>query len=293
MLPLLCAVLLWLSLAFLEPVLASNDPLATWNEESWTLSHGEKPPLHGNYRHRLSLANGYLGINSAAVGPFWERSQGDYEADEAHGDDDESFWCNGTHDEQNGWPLRTRRQAFATVAGFYGALPKTNRSNFEWLQQYGSESIISGIPHWAGLYVEQSGVASDRSILNGSVSLDDIHNFSTSLNIRGAQMHWGYRWAPPGGVPILVNYTMFVNKLFVNKAAVRLSLKAERGVNVTVYDVLEGECAVRSTPAGKDKEEGHPTIWSGVNAQGVNATAFVYSTLSVHGLGVGPDQPFA
>jgi hypothetical protein len=55
-----------------------------------------------------------------------------------------------------------------------------------------------------------------------------------------------------------------------------------RDVNVTVYDVLDGDCAVRSQFVDKKYEEETPTIWSAVSPGNVsNITAYVYSTLAM------------
>jgi hypothetical protein len=42
----------------------------TWNDDEWRLSTTVLD--QGHYQSRMSLANGYLGINVAAVGPFFE-----------------------------------------------------------------------------------------------------------------------------------------------------------------------------------------------------------------------------
>ena len=111
-------------------------PGTTWNDEDWiiTTTHLDQ----GHYQSRGALANGYLGINVAAVGPFFEVDTP----------------VNG--DQINGWPLFDRRQTFATIGGFYDSQPTTNGTNFEWLNQYGGESVISGVPHW-GRSARQGG----------------------------------------------------------------------------------------------------------------------------------------
>jgi trehalose/maltose hydrolase-like predicted phosphorylase len=206
----------------------------------------------------MSLANGYLGINVAAAGPFFELD------------------TPVAGDSINGWPLFDTRQTFATIAGFYDWQATTNGSNYPWLYQYGGESVISGIPHWSGLYVEANG-----AMLNASVNPDDIQDFSSTLDMGAAKMSWSYSWKPGGrGEAIKIEYNMFVHKLHVNQAAVQLKLTASRDANVTVYDVLEGNCAVRSDFVDKKYETGSPSIWSAVRPGNIsNVTAYVFSTL--------------
>lgn len=92
----------------------------------------------------MTLANGYIGINLAALGPFYEE------------DTPPSSDSNDTND-YNGWPLYNKRQTFATVAGFYDADDTSNGTNYPWLAQYGGDSFISGLPHWSGLIIKVDG----------------------------------------------------------------------------------------------------------------------------------------
>ncbi|KAF3760121.1 family 65 glycoside hydrolase [Cryphonectria parasitica EP155] len=229
----------------------------TWDNENWILKTTTLD--QGHYQSRMSLANGYLGINVAAVGPFFEV---DTPVD---------------GDLISGWPLFNRRQTFATISGFWDSQPTTNGSNFPWLYQYGGESVISGVPHWAGLTVE----ASNGLILNASVDASQISNFSSAMNFKSGVLSWDYTWTPGGDSPSLaVSYTMFVSKLDVNKAAVQLSLTASDNTNVTVTDVLEGDCAVRTDFVDKGSNADNATIWSAVRPNGIaNVTAYIYSTL--------------
>jgi Glycosyl hydrolase family 65, N-terminal domain len=92
----------------------------TWDHDNWKLTTTTLD--QGHYQSRMSVANGYIGINVAALGPF-------FEVDEP---------VDG--DMVNGWPLFQRRQTFATVGGFWDSQPKTNNSNYPWLYEYGWDS---------------------------------------------------------------------------------------------------------------------------------------------------------
>ncbi|KAF2473316.1 uncharacterized protein BDR25DRAFT_387467 [Lindgomyces ingoldianus] len=227
----------------------------SWDDDNWHLT--TQKLFQGHYQNRLSLSNGYLGINLAATGPF-------FEVDTPVNDDG-----------INGWPLFNRRQTFATIAGFYNEQPRTNGSNYPWLYQFGGESTIAGIPHWAGLVVEANG-----AILNASVNPDELEGFSSTLDVGAAVLSWSYTWKPGGEGDIRIEYSVFLHKLYVNQAVVQLKLTTSRDMEVTVYDVLEGDCAVRSEFADKGYETDTPTIWSAVRPSGIsNVTGYIYSTL--------------
>lgn len=226
----------------------------TWDDENWRITTTYLD--QGHYQSRMSLANGYLGINLAAAGPFFEV---DTPVD---------------GDNINGWPLFDRRQTFATIAGFYDSQPTTNGTNFEWLNQYGGESVISGVPHWAGLYVQVG-----EDVLNASVPAAQISNFSSTLDIKSGVLYWSYTWTPPStDVTIGVEYSAFVHKLYVNQAAVQLKLSTNKTVNATVIDVLQGDCAVRTTFKAKGYHPVLTIIWSAVSPNGLdNVTAYINS----------------
>lgn len=228
----------------------------TWDNDNWTI---ETTTLdQGHYQSRMSLANGYLGINLAAVGPFFEV---DSPVD---------------GDVISGWPLFNRRQTFATISGFWDYQPTTNGSNFPWLYQYGGESVISGVPHWAGLTVEASG----GQILNASVDSSQISNFSSSMDFKAGVLSWNYTWTAENSPALSVEYTVFVHKLNVNQAVVQLKLTAAEDTNVSVTDVLDGDCAVRTDFVDKGSDPDNNTIWTAVSPNGIgNVRAYIYSTL--------------
>lgn len=123
--PLLLSVTILLAatpaLAQSSTIYATRFPGVTWDNADWILKTTTLD--QGHYQSRMSLANGYLGINLAAVGPFFEA---DTPVD---------------GDVISGWPLFDRRQTFATISGFWDYQPTTNGTNFEWLNQYGGESV--------------------------------------------------------------------------------------------------------------------------------------------------------
>jgi trehalose/maltose hydrolase-like predicted phosphorylase len=227
----------------------------TWDDDNWRITTTALD--QGHYQSRMSLANGYIGINVAAAGPFFEVDTP----------------VNG--DIINGWPLWDRRQTFATVAGFYASQPDTNGTNFPWLLQYGGESVIAGVPHWAGILVESNG-----HVLNASVPQSQLSNFRSTLDMKAGSLTWTYTWTPPGAPALSIEYSMFIHKLHVNMGAVRLKITPSQDSNVTIIDALNGDCAVRSDFSDKGLEPNVSTIWSAVRPHWVgNVTAYLYSTL--------------
>lgn len=247
------------------PTLAQINPTrfagVTWDNDNWILRTTTLD--QGHYQSRMSLANGYLGINLAAAGPFFEVDTP----------------VNG--DAISGWPLFSRRQTFATISGFWDTQPTTNGTNFAWLNQYGGESVISGVPHWAGLTVDAGG----GQVLDAGVDAATISEFSSLMDFKAGVLAWNYTWTPAGGSPLGVQYTLLVHKLLVNQAAVQLTLTALAGdANVTVTDVIQGDGAVRTDFADKGSDSNTSTIWTAVRPNGVsNVTAYIYSTLAGDG----------
>jgi trehalose/maltose hydrolase-like predicted phosphorylase len=229
----------------------------TWDDDNWIITTTVLD--QGHYQSRMSLANGYMGINLAAVGPF-------FDVDEP---------VNG--DDIQGWPLYDRRQSFATFSGFWDSQPTTNGSNYPWLNQYGGESVISGVPHWAGLQVQ---VGDD--ILDARVPAEQISKFNSTLDVKRGVLYWSYQWTPSAGPAIGVEYSMFVHKLLVNVGVVQVKLTASEDVNATVIDVLDGDCAVRSTSIDKGFLPEESSVWTTVHANGLpNVKAHLNSALIV------------
>lgn len=240
----------------------------TWNDLDWQLKTTRLD--QGHFQARKSLANGYLGINVAALGPFFEVEKPE---------DDDMI---------NGWPLFDRRQTFATIAGFYASVDanQVNGTNYPWLNQYGGESPIAGVPHWGNLMVE-----SNSHVLNASTPASQISSFSTTMDHKAGTLSWSYAWTPPGSVALGIEYTMLVHKLFVNMAAVQLKINATQDTDITIIDALNGDCARYTEFVDKGVDNG--TIWSAVHPQWVaNVTAYVYSTLRSGSLDMSSQKPY-
>lgn len=235
----------------------TNFPSVTWDDDNWCLIN--TLPDQGHYQSRINLANGYIGINLASIGPFYDVEQpvdGDVIA---------------------GWPLFDKRNGFATLSGFWDLQPKTNSTNYPELSELGWESVISGIPHWAGLYLNVGG-----HVLNASTNLAEISNFRSTWNYRDGIVNWNYTWTPPSCASFDIDYSIFLNKLHVTHAAVQLKVMTSEDTDITVADALNGDAALRADPHQTGTEDAKNIIWTSVTPNSVpNVTAFVYSSVDL------------
>ncbi|KAJ5208050.1 hypothetical protein N7449_002429 [Penicillium cf. viridicatum] len=226
----------------------------TWDEDNWLLSSTYLE--QGRFQSRGSVANGYLGINVASVGPFFEID---------------------THDDDtNGWPLFSRRQTFATISGFFDSQPTTNGSNFPWLSQYGDDSVISGIPHWAGIILDLG----DDTYLDAKVDNETISNFRTTYDFKAGVLVWSYKWTPRGNKgSYQITYRLLAHKLYVNQAVVEMEIIPTTESNATIVNVIDGASAVRTDFVETGEDNG--AIFSAVRPNGIaNVTAYVYANLT-------------
>ena len=227
----------------------------TWDNQNWRLRTTALD--QGHYQSRASVANGYIGINVASAGPFFEL---DTPVD---------------GDVINGWPLFSRRQTFCGLAGFWDYQPQVNQSNFPWLYQYGGETPIAGIPHWGGLILDLgNGEYLDATVDNGTIS-----KYESVYDYKAGMVTWSYTWTPKkNSAAFDVKYLLFASKFNVNLGVVQMSVTPSKDGNASVVNLLEGYSAVRTTFVGSGTDDG--AIYSAVKPSGVkNVTAYVYATL--------------
>lgn len=228
----------------------------TWDDNNWILETTAFD--QGRYQARGAVANGYLGISVASLGPFFEIDSED----------------NGN--EISGWPLFSRRQTFATIAGFYDSQPTTNSTNFAWLYQYGWDSVISGVPHWAGLILDLG----DGDYLDATVDNKTISNFKSAYDFKAGVLTWSYRWAPSSNKGSFdITYRLFTNKLNVTQAVVDMEITASQNSNATVVNLIDGRSAVRTDfeESGEDDQ----AIFTAVRPWGIPyVSAYVYANVT-------------
>ncbi|KAI4202130.1 MAG: hypothetical protein LQ350_002797 [Teloschistes chrysophthalmus] len=232
----------------------------TWDNAAWLVRTTALDI--GHYQSRQSIANGYFGISVSNLGPFFEQDEP----------------VNG--DNINGWPLFQERISFATVGGFFDQQPTTNGTNFEWLNQYGGESVISGIPHWAGIIIDLG----DGVFLDAAVDPTEISRFSSTLDAKAGVSSWQFTWTPghSDGLSIDLTYIMFAHKLYINQAFVQLQVTPSADCEASIANVLDGTSAVRTdfVSSGIDGAQ----IYTAVSPAGVsNVTAYIYATMAASG----------
>ena len=229
----------------------------TWDAGNWRIQSTYLD--QGHYQARGSIANGYIGINVASTGPFFEIDTP----------------VNG--DNINGWPLFSLRQTFCGVAGFWDVQPTTNGSNFPWLDQYGGENPISGIPHWGALVLDLGG----GQYLDASVDSTTISDYQTVYDYKAGMLSWSYTWSPSGSQGSFdISYLIFANKLNINEAVVQMIVHSSHNASATIINLLEGYSAVRTTFVGSGTDD--DAIYSAVQPLGIdNVTAYVYAVMDM------------
>lgn len=208
----------------------------------------------------LTFSHSYVGSSLAAAGPFFEIDVNQTDP-------------NGIQ-PTNGWPLFSDRIAFSTISGFYNIQPNATGTNYPWLNQYGWESFIAGIPHPTALIF-----AFGDNVLNASVSNTTISNFSQKLSFKTGVGEWSYTWSPPDShASFEVSYSTIFSRERPNVIAVTASITPSADISGTVTDLLDGQGAVRSYLNEKGLDKHRNTIFSSVHPTGLaDVTGYVVS----------------
>lgn len=194
--------------------------------------------LAGMFQARHALSNGYIGAEVAFMGPFFEIDK------------------NQTHKSGNvtqGWPSYGTRLANAGISGFFDCQEQMQGTNFKDIAERGCESVISGIPHFYGMYLNVSG-----QLLDATVPWSQITHFKSSLYMRDGLRTWTYTWSPNNtNIKFDVEFTALASRVRPNVAATNMRV-TPRGGNVTagIIDKLDGRSAVRSTFRQKSQLSG-------------------------------------
>ncbi|KAM3159204.1 hypothetical protein ABEW05_000267 [Botrytis cinerea] len=241
-------------------VLAENR-LSSWDDENLTLTTNVLIP--GNFLARKHLSNGYIGLAEASLGPFFER-----DFNQTHRDGKQPT---------EPWPEFNPRQSFAGIIGFFDRQHNMTETNYPELLDRGDESVISGIPHFTDIYV----TAGDQ-VLNATVNLATISNYSSSLNLMNATASWSYTWTPilNGSSSFEIEYVAFISAARVNVAAVQLTVTPLNNAtkHITITDILDGRSAVRSFLGQKGHDDA-ASIYVSNHPNGLqDVSAWTYST---------------
>jgi trehalose/maltose hydrolase-like predicted phosphorylase len=203
----------------------------------------------------------YFGSSLAAAGPFFEVDVNQTDSDGIQ--------------PSNGWPIFDTRIAFSTISGFYNVQPNGTGTNYPWLNQYGWESFIAGIPHPTAIQF-----AFGDSYLDAKVANTSLSNFSSGPSFRRGVGTWNYTWSPEGcSASFNVTFEAIFSRARANVAAVKATITSTSDINGTVTDLIDGNGAVRAYLNAKGID-GNGTIFTSVHPTGLdNVTAYVVSGL--------------
>lgn len=201
-----------------------------------------------------------MGASLAAAGPFFEI---DVNQTDVRG-----------IQPTNGWPLFDPRISFSTFSGFWDVQLNGSGTNYPWLQQYGWESFISGIPHPTGIIF-----AFGDDYLDATVSNTTISNFASKLSFKTGVGEWSYTWSPTGTpTSFNISYAAIFSRERPNVIAVTASITPSDDINGTVTDLLDGRSAARSYLNAKGMDTNGSTIYTSVHPNGLaNITGYLVS----------------
>lgn len=210
---------------------------------------------HHQFQRQPYVANGYIGARIPNLG------QG-YTYDLLSGFNDSK-----PEDLINGWPQFNRRFAGAFAAGFYNLLPKTNGTNFPWLEQHGLDSMISAIPQWTSLTLKSDdGHELDPAL--GSEYWGEISNYSQTLCFEDGIVSTLFKWMDK----LNLRFNVTANKKHINVGTITVEIQnpSDLYMDLTVTDTLDLEtsnnCKLHSLGTTKD---GIFMMFSPLNVKGV------------------------
>lgn len=121
---------------------------------------------------------------------------------------------------------------------------------------------------------------SDGQSYAPGVDRDTVTRFYQSFSIRNGLVHTNVTWSPTEGLEYQLNFTVLAHRSRPNVGVVRLDLSANKDVNCSLIDVLDGAGAVRARFNDKAFEADN-VIWTSVKPIGIDyKTAHVYSTVA-------------
>jgi len=161
--------------------------------------------------------------------------------------------------------------------GFYDIQPNTTGSNYPWLNQYGWESFISGIPHATAIIFSFGDDYLDATVSNTTIS-----NFAQKLSFKTGVGEWQYTWTPASSsTSYNVTYSTIFSRARPNVIAVTASITPSEDVNGTVTDLIDGQSALRTYLDKKGLDNRDSIIYSSVHPWGRdNVTAYVQSGIN-------------
>lgn len=166
----------------------------------------------------------------------------------------------------NGWPLFDERLSFSTISGFWDVQPNGTGTNYPWLNQYGWESFISGIPHSTSILF---GFGDNH--LDATVDSTTISDFVSKMSFKTGVAAWSYTWTPSNcAAAFKVAYEAFISRERPNVIAVKASITPSADIDGTVTDLIDGRSALRTYLNSKGLDSHGSTIFSSVHPDGLN-----------------------
>ena len=223
----------------------------TWDHDAWTLTSTNT--ANTDWHAQSFVANGYIGSSFASTGPFpylFSASSG-------------QWWMN-----QYG--------TFGTVAGFFNREPITLGAVFSNLDQYGWQSVISGLPCWGPMVLDLG----NGTYLDATVDVNELSNIVLQQDFRKGSANYAYTWKPSNlnGFAVDVSFVVVADKLHPNRAYVQMNLTSTESTNATLVNILDGLSARRTDFVEKGMNDSY--IYTSVSPTGVaNVTAWLFSSL--------------
>ena len=166
----------------------------------------------------------------------------------------------------------------ATISGFWDVQHNTTRTNFPELLKNGSESVISGIPTWSSFVIS---TADGRYTYAPGVDSDQIEYYHQTMSLRDGIVTTTVVWRPHANSPAYdLSFQVLAHRSKINLGMMKIGVSTADDTRLIVTDILDGEGAQRTRPAGKAVEKDNNVIWTAVNPEGLSdVVAYEYSTL--------------
>lgn len=228
----------------------------TWDHDAWTLTSTKSN--NTDWHAQSFVANGYIGSSFASTGLF----------PYLYTNTDGQWWQNhyGT---------------FGTVAGFFDRELGNEKAVDPELYQYGSDSVISGLPSWGPMVLDLG----NNVFLDGTVNETELSNVILQQDFWKGSANYAYTWTPSSlnGFSVNVSYMAVADKLHPNRAYVHMNLITASSMNATIVNILDGTSSRRTDFVDKGMDGN--VIYTAVRPVGVsNVTAWVFATIDGSGV---------
>lgn len=228
----------------------TSAPGVTWDDNAWTVTSTNAN--NTDWFSQSFASNGYIGASFVSTGPFPRRYS----------------WTGSSYVAE--------RVTFASVAGFFDRQPSISWAAYPWLEQYGWESVIAGLPSWGPMVLDLG----NSVYLDGTVDETELANVTLQQDYKQGLARYSYTWLPKklAGTALDISYLIFADRLHPNRAYVQMNVTSSTSMSAKVVNILDGATALRSDLY--EKGMSGRFIHTAVRPAGVtNVTGWVFSTL--------------